>query len=542
MPIADNNNFEHVFPATFMDGTPFVPVDEWKPISKEQEVFSSIGDTIYCDLLTKGTGFDNTTEFPYFNMKPKKAYSSVVKVDKNTGKLKFGFKEHYCTYINYLESYYDINKILVAVYGQIKILIDSDNMNHGYSEEEFMNDLYRYIISYERTANPQLHDAIHQMVMDNYYIHQTYKNDRNKCLEYNDDHARLLIELSILQNVIIPVVSHYLWKKKYPKTEINRMFLRCFDMIINEIHRFYNIDLGAKLYETASTNIIKNSNNNKVLWNMQFIRSRDTTTQSIETVENILLQISPKYTFNKNMINFNFNAIETEIQHKVTGITYGYHLSSVSSSDRDEDNNSQADKFEAHIAKIDEAIVIQSNVNCQEAMKFIENKYGPFSEAEIEFYINMLTLYGKPLKNSFQYNLVKYPFMKLFQDTQAIGLLNNHQYIELMLACKRLLLSKGQKLLPFIISGRFEKLVSRKSINKKLTDKIQKSELFAEICNKYNNEKIENELIIQQIAQIMASSVYNIDMYDKSMNLRLIPTQELPTEICYEYMQYVLMI
>ena len=132
--------------------------------------------------------------------------------------------------------------------------------------------------------------------------------------------------------------------------------------------------------------------------------------------------------------------------------------------------------------------------------------------------------------------------MKLFQDTQAIGLLNNHQYIELMLACKRLLLSKGQKLLPFIISGRFEKLVSRKSINKKLTDKIQKSELFAEICNKYNNEKIENELIIQQIAQIMASSVYNIDMYDKSMNLRLIPTQELPTEICYEYMQYVLMI
>lgn len=537
----------HEFPKTFKTGELFVPTDLWKPTKESEEIFSSVGDAIFCKEMTVGTGFDETSQFPYFNMKPKKAYASIERIDKKTGKLKFGFKEHFCKYMNYLESYYDISHLLVYVYERLKVIIDDNNHSILYKEKDFLNDLYRYMICYfvsDSSGNKILSipETVHEMVNDNYYIHQTYKNDRNKCLEYNDNHARLLMEFSILQNAMIPIASHFLWKRKYPKPDINNMFLACYDIIIQEIKRIYNVSIADKLYETASTNIEKNSTNNKVLWNMQYIRSRDTTTQSIDTVQNIMLQISPKYTFDKNMINFNFNAIETELQHKVTGIKYGYHLSSVSSSDRDEDNNSQADKFEAHIAKIDESVVIQSNVNCKETMRYIKEKFGPFHPYEIQFQMNMLTLYDKPVKNAFQYNLVKYPFMRLFKDTQAIELLNNEDYVTLMIACKRLLISKGQKLLPYIIGGRFEKIVSRKSINKKLTEKIQKSELFAEICEKYNNEKIENEIIIQQIAQIMASTIYNIDCYDEKYNMRLIPTQQMPEIICHEYMQYVLMI
>lgn len=537
----------HEFPKFFKTGDPFIPTDMWKPTKPSEEIFSSVGDTIFCKDLINGTGFDDKSQFPYFNMKPKKAYSSIERIDKNTGKMKFGFKEHFCTYINYLESYYDTAHLLTFVYGRIKIFMDADEKQVPYSEEDFINDLCRFIISYNVSDNNgnliySIPNAIHDMVLDNYYIHQTYKNDRNKCLEYNDDHARLLMEFSILQNAIIPLVSHFLWKRKYPKPEINVLFLKVYDRIINEIKNHYGVSLADKLFETVSTNVDKNSNNNKVLWNMQYIRSRDTTTQSIDSVKSIISQIAPKYTFNKNMINFNFNAIETELHHKVTGISYGYHLSSVSSSDRDEDNNSQADKFEAHIAKIDESVVIQSNVNCKEAMRYVKERFGPFYDYEIQFQINMLSLYDRPIKNAFQYNLVKYPFMKLFKDTQAIELLTIEDYIVLMLACKRLLISKGQKLLPYIIGGRFEKIVSRKSINKKLTEKIQRSELFSEICEKYNNEKIEDEIIIQQIAQIMASTIYNIDCYDEKYNLRLIPVQEMPEIICHEYMQYVLMI
>ena len=82
----------------------------------------------------------------------------------------------------------------------------------------------------------------------------------------------------------------------------------------------------------------------------------------------------------------------------------------------DEDNNSEADKFEAHISKVDESMVIQTNVNLQDTMNKIRHIYGPFDEAEIMFYIDQLTKEGRPIKNSFQFNLVSYLFLKDFKD------------------------------------------------------------------------------------------------------------------------------
>ena len=58
-------------------------------------------------------------------------------------------------------------------------------------------------------------------------------------------------------------------------------------------------------------------------------------------------------------------------------------------------HNSECDKFEAHAAKLNEAIMIQILVNCKTTMDRIELQYGPFEEDEIMYYYHMLCKDGE---------------------------------------------------------------------------------------------------------------------------------------------------
>ena len=66
--------------------------------------------------------------------------------------------------------------------------------------------------------------------------------------------------------------------------------MRCFDLIFVEMNNRYNVDMAAKLYETILSNVNRNINNNKILWDMQQIRARNSTTHSMATEENIIMQ------------------------------------------------------------------------------------------------------------------------------------------------------------------------------------------------------------------------------------------------------------
>lgn len=517
---------------------PFIRVDEWKP-APEDMVFSSAGEVIICNKLISPDMANK--QFPFFVMKPKKGYASSTRVKGDTVKL--GFKDHCIHYLNYFEKFYDTEQILVGIYSYLKVMIDSDDQ-YGYTEENFVNDLERYIIRYDNPKEEvfKFRNNIRKMVDDNYYITQTYTNIKNPCLAYTDEHVKVLMEVSIIQLMLIPLISHFYWKRRYPKTvNVNKFFLSIFSRIFNVVNQHYGIDIVSKLYETVLTNVNKNVLSNSKLWEMQNIRSRDNTTQTIQTIENIILQIIPKYTFDKNIINFNYIMIESELDHKVRLIDYGYKLSSISSSDRDEDSNSQADKFEAHMDKIDESLVIQTKVNCEETMNRIRKEFGTPSEAEINYYIWMLQYGGKSIKNSFQFNLVTYPFMKWFKDLQTVKMIGIIDYITLMIACKNCLLSNGQTFLPYIIGGRVDKLVSRKSVNKRLMERIKDSEGYTKVSEKYNNKKLE-DVIFKTISQILSSTFINIDYYNKEYNGVIINTTVVPERIAEEYFQYILLI
>lgn len=542
----------------------FVNVDDWDP-EPEDLIFDHARGSIIANI-GKVFGIEEDSDINYFVMSPKRCYNSDIRIKyKPPGKSKnvtevvhslnkatrdrcaeleasgihvdisAGYRDHCTTYLNYFEKFFDREHWLFNIYAKIKFMID---YQEGYTEQNFLNDLVRYIINYE--YNPRLHYQLGEMNEYNYYIHLTYRNKNHPCLEYTDKHAKIFMEISLLENMVIPLASHFSFKNNYVTNDVDRLMIRCFDKIFSCTKNKYGVDIFQKLYETTETNVDKNVKNNSVVWGMQDIRGKTPVTHTMDTVIQIIKQIIPKYTYSKNIIHFNFNAIGSENKYKVTDIPYEFQLASVSSSNRDEDNNSEADKFEAHIAKIDEAMLLQTNVNCDTTMKNIIQMYGPFNPAEIAFYEKELTKDGKPIKNSFQANLISYLFLKEFKDTRAVKITNNEQYIILMIAAKRYLCREGQTLLPFILGGKVEYLVTKKIVNKKILKRIEISELYPQVKDKYRNDKINEDNVFKNIAQLLASQFRVIDFYHPEINGKLI--EVIPEKICEEMLQFVLMI
>ena len=75
----------------------------------------------------------------------------------------------------------------------------------------------------------------------------------------------------------------------------------------------------------------------------QDIRGLDTVIHSDNSLENIILNIMPKYTFSQNVISFNFMSINNNTGFQIIDIEYEYSYVPLSSSKRDEDSTSDFD-------------------------------------------------------------------------------------------------------------------------------------------------------------------------------------------------------
>ena len=515
------------------------PIDQWVP-APEDKLFSHIQGTIIVPIhkLYNIPDTDKATiqMLDYFCMTPKRCYNSGSKI--KDGVTVIGFRDHCTNYINYFEKYYDKDHILLSIYARIKYMIDCVK---NYKLDNFLHDLWKEFINPNASYTAQqLNYYLDKMNIEQYNLELNYHNNKSPVLEYSDFHAKIMLKISVMQNMIIPLVSHFLAKNRVPNDKIRSVLLKTFDLLFQAAKMIYNVDLVSKIYETTYSNIIKNVTNNSVLWEMQTIRGRNSTTHSMETIENIIMQIIPKYTYSKNIIHFNYNAINRDIKYKVTDIPYEYGFVMLSSSNRDEDNNSECDKFEAHAAKINEAILVQTLVNCKSTMQRIEMKYGPFDENEIKFYYKELCKDGKFIVNSLQKTLVTYLFAKDFDDPQSAKIINIRQYIILIIAARRLFESYHLFQLPYMIGGKVLRVATRKNINKKELQKIESSKYYPMIHQKYNNYKIEHDIILILMAQILSSEFQTIDYRNPDLNGRKISV--IPDVVSEEICRFIMLI
>lgn len=182
-------------------------------------------------------------------------------------------------------------------------------------------------------------------------------------------------------------------------------------------------------------------------------------------------------------------------------------------------------------------------------MSLIDTLYGPFDENEIEFYLHELGDFDAVI-NPFQKKMIFNLFYKYFGDTVSANAINRIDYIKLMITAKRILKANCMVMLPYIISSRVDKLISRKAVNKRDLVKIESSSLYPEVIaqyqeptQRYNKETVyENRIIkdiLGMIGTILSSDFTIIDYNEPELNGKSI--EIIPDIIIEEFLMYVLL-
>lgn len=510
--IFNNNMKENCMVNFYINKT--IYVDDW--ISNEEDLIFKHADKKIILPVAEYYGLktDKLCELDCFIISPKRCYNRPE------------MRIHTTHYLNYFEKFYDPEHELLIVYYQLKYIMD---FNKEYNKTNFISDLNKYIIH-----NRSILKKLFIMNEDNYLIPLKAKKGRSvKSLQYTTRHGKILMQMSMLMNMVLPLITHFVHLKNIDN--IDGTLLEIFDEILD----LSDVDMYNKLYETSISEVKRNQNVHTPLWNMQDIRGKNVTTHAMASIENIILNIMPKYCYNQNVISFNFISIRKNTRYKITDIKYEFNFTLLSSSNRDEDFNSDFDKFESYLIKQNEALYLQNKVNCQETMNEIEKQFGPFDYDEIDFCINALEENGTNIINGFQKDLIFNLFYKYFGDPVSINAINRIDYIKLMISAKRILEVYNMVILPYIISSKVIRIPNRKSVNKKELTKLESSPLWQQIKDKYRNPKIE-EYILGQIAIILSSEFKIIDYDDEYLNSKIIEC--IPDIVCEEFMIFVLMI
>lgn len=282
--MATLNKREPYEPFIVRDSVERPHVDSWE----EQE-----GDKVF--FTTKGAIMMDVSSFYHlpardpdldtFSLEAKRAYNGEA------------VREHVAHYLNYFEKYYDFNHELPSIYASIKWLIDYEP---SYGKDALFFDISRYFIN----RSSPIFIKLNQMNEDNYCLHLTYRNKKNPVLQYRNRHAKLLMLISVLMGMIIIPVCHFMKVRKIKKP--NDFLMEIFDRLLMIDPE---IDIYAKLMETASSSVKQSEQKNREIFDKQDIRGLNSTIHSQNSVANIIINIIPKYKYSENIINLNFRSI-----------------------------------------------------------------------------------------------------------------------------------------------------------------------------------------------------------------------------------------
>lgn len=496
-------------------------VDDWilQGVQPEDEIFVPVEGAMIVPI-SKSLQLQNPDPLlDRFFMTAKRSYA------KKTGLLL-----HFTNYINYFEKFYDIDKELLAVYGKIKLMIDG--FPKEYNKYNLENDIRRYIL-----FNPSIVGKIRCMNIDNFRTEiKEYEND-NKALAFTPYHSFVLMEISLFQILIIPLISHFAYKHQAEIGDIIDYLIYFFKIIIQEMHPGVNI-LG-KITETVMEAFSKNYKKNSILWAKQPIQGNNFESLAINCIKSLIVVIMPKYEYSRNNVVFNQVSIRFMLKYTISDGKYDYELNELNHDNYDDDNNSDLDKFEAHLSKKNESLFLHNRVNYETVMRNIEKHFGPFRTEEIKYYMSELSRGKESPVNELQRELVFNLFYKYFGDTAAIKSVDIEDYIKLILAAKKLLHSYHLYNMEAIISGKVVKTINRVNINKKELIKIQASNLYTIIQNKYKNEKIINQCL-SLLATLLASKFQVIDFDHKELTGQ--PLSIKPDLLNQEFLEYISMV
>ena len=501
-------------------------VDEWKP-EKEDTIVKYDGKLVVVPF-DKIFNRESAEVLNVFNIL-KDSY--VTKLDMVT------------QYINYFIKFYDDDNELLLAYFKLKSL--ADDKSRQLSMPIYIQFVYNVLLS------ESMQNKIIKMTEDNYYLDITNKDKSkkyNESLEFTTEHAKILMQISVAMKLMIPVMMHYINKLKYDNDKkgikkkknvkfsyprrIFRFYRGLFEIFCGENG---DIDMYNKLWISTCSRINVHHSGNKLTWEQRAIYGTTPSSQTQELFEErIISETMFRYVFEKNIIAFN----HVILRHQLNYFTYEeYTLNRIElSSARDVNGLSGVDKLEMNAIKLDESVIILSDVNIKNTIKRIEKrmKYKVPKE-ELKYYMDHLDI------DKFQVQLCQYFYAKMFGGYRDLAFLTKKQYLKLLILLKRRLRMQNMIYLPEILTANVAGRPNTRTIrNDKFLSKIESSDLYMDIINKkYSVLKSvdKDEIIINTLSRLINTKFSIVDFDNPEKLGELIEVNQ--DMLSDEYLSYV---
>ena len=423
----------------------------------------------------------------------------IIKKESYVNKLKL-----ITHYINYFIKFYDTDNELLLAYAKLKYFID--NKDKPFKKvNNFIKFLYGILFT------DTMKEKIIRLVEDNYYIELSNKNDKkkyNESLEITNDHAKIMMMISISIKLMVPVVFQYInvYNVKKETEYIYTFYKDLFDMYSTDINIFN------KLMITVTAKLNKNVSNNRLMWEQQEIFGLDPLLAlNILLKKNIITETMFKYVFNKNIVNYNSTILERQL-YFIIKKDYKCNLIELSSDKSGEDGLSGLDKFEMNSNKIDESLIILSEINIKRTIKNIRKQIG------VEIDKDEITFYKKCHKiNKFHVQLIHYFYAKYFGGYRDLHLITRKQYLTLLILLKRRLQIQGSVYLPQVLSGNIEGRLNTRTIqNTKFLNKLEETSIYQSLIKDkyYILVDLKKSNIILNLLSTILNSTFTIVDFD----------------------------
>lgn len=481
-----------------MAGTEFIRVDEWVPNPEDNKV-------LYDGKLVV-IPFDKL-----FNKQDNDALNTfIIKKESYVKRL-----PDLCHYINYFIKYYDYDNELLMAYFKLKFLIDNKASTIGLGA--YIKFVYNILLS------DSMVKKIIDLVEDNYYIDLTSDSGKtyNESLEFTKEHAKVMMQISMAMKLMVPVMFHYMNTYGLIKHRqyIFRFYEGLFDLFGGDEIDIYN-KLWISIYSKVNVNHVRN----RVIWEQREIFGTDPLTHMVDLLKDkIISETFFKYTFNKNIISFNYVVLDRQLRFF---IIEPYKTNRIElSAKKDVSGLSGIDKLEMNSTKLDESTVILSSINIKKTIKRIKKSmHVDITKEEIEFYKNNLKI------TKFQSQLVFYYYAKYFGGYRDMNLLNRTQYLKLLIILKKRLQYQKFVYLPQVLTANIENRLNSRTIrNDKFLTKIGSSSIYKSIvADKYSmlDDLNKPDLIINLLSTILNTTFTFVDYEHPDMTGKVIEVDQ----------------
>ena len=441
-------------------------------------------------------------------------------------------------HINYFINYYDTDKQYFTALMTIKYLVDS---NPNMKQSVFRD----YIIN--RIATDEFVENILHMVNYLYRINiNTDEEDKYKSTpKITNSDAKSIIALSFAIRTILPLCVHY--SNISSQMVQSRQYIGCFNNIFMALLQRFEAH-GAKCYialcEFVEYRLKKYYNQDSLIWDMKKQLYGTTFETEYQNLINEVIFVKSLYkiSYDRSVVSYIDGVVKKSYEHfKYENFkNKPVEIEADTGGDSD-DYLTHSESIEMSIYKIDESNQIINEVNNEEVMPQIIDRFGiVIDDEELNFYLHHVKF------NKVIDNLVNSFFSKYFHNSQSTVTLSFRDSVTLAVIMKKFLQSKGMTILPQFctadIRGKYKDSIIR---NTKFLEKKNESPEYQEILRtkykyareinlKGSSKKDDHGDLMDELLSVIINSEFVFVDVDPAING--MPATDIPLDvIMHEY-------